>query len=345
MSTCAVEDAGYSVEDGDLARDGDAAVAVWRASLGNVDGRAAKFEWFYRAAPDGAQLQVLRAGPGRDIVGTAGVGWRRMRADGRNLRGGLLADMAVLAGHRMLGPALQLQRAACERALSGGDFVYGFPNANAVPVVKRLGYAHVGDMVLYVRALRHAPYLERMLPRPVARLLGRGLDGATRLRDALRNLHRGRLQASWSDTPWDGPHPRLSAHPGLLEGVRDRAMLEWRFAHSPLAAFRFLYLRRGDDAPPSAWFVCHRDGDVLRIADFGFHPDAAASHCIARLAEAAIAEDCRSLAVECCLPEEERSALCGSGFRERQRRPIYARWKDTAQPAPAIRFTAFDEDE
>ena len=336
--------AGYQVDDGDIAREGDAAIAVWRASLGGSEGRAAKFEWFYRAAPDGAQLQVLRPGPDGEIVGTAGVGWRRMRIGERPLRGGLLADMAVLAAHRTLGPAMQLQRAASERALAAGDLVYGFPNANAVPVVKRLGYVHIGDMVLCVRALRHAPYLERRLSRPLARVLGRIVDGAFAVHDLLRNAHRGRLHADWSRTPLDLPHPRWS-HPGMLEGVRDRTVLEWRFAHSPLAVFRFLYLRHRADAPPAAWFVCHRDGDVLRIADFGFKAGAAVSHCIARLAQVALAEGCSSLALECCLPEQERVALLRSGFRPRQRRPIYARWKDPTQAARVVRFTAFDEDE
>ena len=335
---------GYRVDEGDVAHDADAVVAVWRASLGDTAGRAAKFEWFYRAAPQGAQLQVLRALPGQEIVGTAGVGWRRMRVGERALRGGLLADMAVLPGHRTLGPAMQLQRTASERALWSGDFVYGFPNANAVPVVKRLGYVHIGDMVLYARALRHAPYLERRLPKPVARVLGRAIDAAFMLRDRLGNLHRGRLHADWRELPCDGSHPRWP-QPGMLEGVRDAAALEWRFAHSPLAGFRFLYLRRDGKVPPIAWFVCHRDGDVLRIADFGFAPGASIPHCVASLASAAVADGCRSLAVECCLPDAERGALLRAGFRERQRRPIYARWKDAAQAAPVIRFTAFDEDE
>src|SRR5690606_18533574 len=187
------------------------------------------------AAPEGAHLQVLRPGTGHEVLGTAGVGWRRMRAGARTLRGGLLADMAVLPGHRTLGPAMQLQRAASDRALAEGDLVYGFPNANAVPVVKRLGYVHLGDMVLYVRALRHAPYLERRLPRPLATLLGRAIDTAFALRDRLRNLHRGALHAQWSEGPLDLVHPRWP-RPGMLEGVRDRAALEWRFAHNPLAA-------------------------------------------------------------------------------------------------------------
>lgn len=337
-------DAGYRVEDGDAGADGEAAVAVWRASLGNASGRAAKLEWFYRAAPDGAHLQLLRAGPEREVVGTAGVGWRRMRIEGRELRAGLLADMAVLAAHRTLGPAMQLQRAASERALQRADLAYGFPNASAVPVVRRLGYVHAGDMVLYARALRHAPYLERSLPGPLARLLGRGIDAAFALRDRLHNLRRGRLHGQWSDSPLDLVHPRWP-HPGMLEGVRDSDALQWRFAHNPLATFRFLYLRRAPGAPPVAWFACRLEGDVLHVADFGFAADANMAHCVAELAREAAARGCRSILVECCLPDPERSALLGAGFRERQRRPVYLRWKDPGRATQVLRFTAFDEDE
>src|SRR5690606_3143436 len=152
---------------------------------------------------------------------------------------------------------------------------------------------------------RAAPSPARRLPRPPARVGGRLGDGALAVRALLRSARRGRLHADWSRTPLDLPHPRWP-HPGMLEGVRDKAVLEWRFAHSPLTVFRFLYLRHRTGAPPAAWFVCHRDGDVLRIADFGFEAGAAVSHCVARLAQLALAEGCSSLALECCLPEQER---------------------------------------
>lgn len=345
MSAEPAPEATYSVEDGDLARDGEGAVAVWRASLGQVEGRAAKFAWFYRDAPAGALLQVLRFGPGGDVVGTAGVGWRAMRVGDRRLRAGLLADMAVLSGHRLLGPALQLQRAACERALQQCDLVYGFPNQNAVPVVKRLGYRHVGDMALLVCALRHAPYLERMLPAPLARLGGATLDLALRLRDGLRDLPRRTLEAEWQDAPLAEAHPPQVHDDAILRGERDAVTLDWRFSRSPLAAFRFLYLRRPGEATPCAWFACQRDGDVLRIADFRFIATVSPARALARLSREARAAGCRALAIECCLPDAEAAALRRHGFRERQRRPIYARWHGDAAPFTGIRITAFDEDE
>lgn len=339
-------DTGYSVDAGDLSRDGDAAVAVWRASLGHVDGRAAKFDWFYRDAPDGALLQLLRHGPARTVVGTAGVGWRRMRGGGRELRAGLLADMAVMSDHRMLGPAMSLQRAASDRALRDGDLVYGFPNPHAVPVVKRLGYAHAGDMVMYVRVLRHAPYLAQHVPRITAALLGMVLDLGMRMRDGIRQRRRGRLQAQWHDglPPGDPPQARDDGDEAL-QANRTRTTLEHRFTHCPLAAFRFLQVSREGDPSASAWFACQRDGEALRIADYAIADHAQLSHYLTAAAAAAYALGCRSLAIECCLPEGEEISLRTIGFRERYRRPIYARWKDPSLSRTRLRFTAFDEDE
>jgi hypothetical protein len=346
VSEACVEDGGYAVDAADLVRDGDAAVAVWRASLGNADGRAAKLDWFYLAAPDGALLQVLRHGAMRRVVGTAGVGWRRMQAGGRLLRGGLLADMAVLSDHRMLGPALSLQRAACDRALAEGDLVYGFPNPNAIPVVKRLGYAHAGDMVLHVRPLRHAPYLARRLPGPVAAVLGAALDLATQLRDRWRmRWPSGSARAHWRDAlPPDAALPE-PGNGSPLQGVRSHAALDWRFRRSPLAHFRYLEVELPGRGVGPAWFVCHRGGDALYVDDIVLPDGASLAQSLATLSTVAHGMGCRSLSVECCLPAHEAEELRRAGFRERQRRPIYVRWKDPAMAGTALRFTAFDEDE
>jgi len=346
MRQAATGEPGYVVEAADMAHDGDAAIAVWRASLGHAEGRAAKFEWFYQSAPDGALLQLLRHGSDRDVVGTAGVGWRRMQANGRPLLGGLLADMAVLSSHRMLGPALSLQRTTCERALADADLVYGFPNPNAVPVVKRLGYAHAGDMVLYVRPLHHAPYLARRMPGPPARVLGGILDLATQARDHLRARRPGgRARTHWCEAMAVDPALPEAGHGTPLQGVRSQAALDWRFRRNPLANFRLLQVGLPARGANGAWFVCHRAGNVLHIADMIVPDGASLAQCLAALSTTAYAMGCQSLSIECCLPAHETSELHRSGFRERQRRPIYVRWKDPRLAGTPLRFTAFDEDE
>lgn len=338
-------DIAYSVEDADITHGGDDAIAVWRASLGNQDSRAAKFDWFYRDAPDGALLQVLRHGPGQAAVGTAGVGWRRMRVGAHVLRAGLLADMAVLTNHRMLGPALLLQRSACERALADGDLVYGFPNPNAVPVVKRLGYVHLGDMTLHVRIVRHADYLARKVPRWLAMPMGAVVDLMSRLRNWFRLLPGRKLQATWLDTAPPQLGPNAPCNGNLIQGLRERSTLEWRFTQCPMAPFRFLSIQHENETSILAWFACHRDGKVLRIADYVISDGIPASQCHAILAETAYEMGCRSIAIDCCLPDDELSMLHANGFHARQKRPIYAKWKNPAMAATGARFTAYDEDE
>lgn len=346
MNVQVADDSPYAITAADFVRDRDAVVDVWRASLHDGQARTLKLDWFYRSAPHAALLQVLVHRPSDAIVGTAGVGWRRMRLDGNALRGGLLADMAVMAGHRMLGPALLLQRTACETALQEGDLVYGFPNPNAVPVVKRLGYVHVGDMTTYVRAVRHASYLARRLPAAVAGVLGGGIDRLVRLRDRLHRSSGRRLHAEWRDTPHDTVHAHAWSTPGTLEGVHDREALEWRFARCPLASFRFLYLRREGDTQPCAWFVCQQDADTLRVVDFKTDPAGNASRSLAVLADIAYRLGCRSVSLEGCLLDGEKALLRRHGFFARQGRPVYARWKQpAAAPRAAFRLMPFDEDE
>lgn len=336
----------YAITRADYVRDRDAVVDIWRSSLHDGQARSLKLDWFYRHAPHDALLQVLVHQPSHAIVGTAGVGWRRMRLDGGELRGGLLADMAVMLGHRMLGPALLLQRTACETALQEGDLVYGFPNPNAVPVVKRLGYVHVGDMTTYVRAVRHGDYLARRLPAALAGPLGRCIDHVVRWRDRLHRMTGRRLRAAWRTTPHETVHGQAWSSPGTLEGVHDRDALEWRFARCPLASFRFLYIQRSGASQPCAWFVCQHDGDTLRVVDFKADPAGDASRSLTMLADAAYALGCRSISLEGCLPDSEKALLRRHGFFVRQGRPVYARWKQPEAAAPAtFRLTPFDEDE
>lgn len=346
MSAQVADSNPYAVARADVVRDRDAVVDIWRSSLHDDQARSLKLDWFYRHAPHDALLQVLLHQPSHTIVGTAGVGWRRMRLDGRDLRSGLLADMAVMPGHRMLGPALLLQRTASDTALQDGDLVYGFPNPHAVPVVKRLGYVHVGDMTTYVRIVRHGPYLARRVPAALAAPLGACIDRLVWLRDRLHRMAGRPLHAAWRTTPHETVHAQAWSGPGTLEGVHDRDALEWRFARCPLESFRFLYVQRDREPQPCAWFVCRQQGDTLHVVDFKTDPAGSASRSLTVLADAAHALGCRSISLEGCLADSEKALLRRHGFFVRQGRPVYARWKqDDAAPRAAFRLTPFDEDE
>jgi len=336
-----VAPAPYSTHAGDVERDREIVLGIWRGNLGRPGQLAAKYDWFYRQCPWGVPLLVLlRHDPSGEWVGVAAAGPRRLRWQGRELHAGLLVDLAVVPGHRTLGPALALQRALFARAAEAFDVVYGFPNAKAVAAVRRIGYGHFADIVRLSRVLRHAPYLERHLPKPLARVAGWWLDAW----DGLRQW-RGRPAggAEWLDTA----DRRLVA--ATADGIdtpdlvspRDPVALQWRFDRAPGARVR--YLRIADSAGGArAWFACQVEGDVVRVQDMGGALDASAAAVLVRSARALGA---RSVSIELTRVDAVWSR---AGFVERSRRPVYGHWRCASgnQPPPErIRFTPADEDE
>jgi len=332
----------YSIHAGDVERDREIVLGIWRGNLGRAERLAAKYDWFYRQCPAGAPLLfLLRHDPSGEWVGAAAIGLRRLQWRGCELRAGLLADLAVAASHRTLGPALGLQRALFERAGNDFDVVYGFPNLKAVALVKRVGYVHFADMARLSRVLRHTPYLARHLPLPLARIAGWAMDAWDRLRHA-------RSERSAPAYEWlDAADPRLAAgadgdrYGDALLSLRDPAMLQWRFDRAPGARPRYLRLV-GADGRTYAWFVCEFDDSTVRVQDLGGNVDAVA---IARLIAAARALGAASVSVELTAAHAIWSR---AGFVERSRRPIYARWRETLgerPPPDQIHFTSADEDE
>ncbi|PZQ14069.1 MAG: hypothetical protein DI564_10955 [Rhodanobacter denitrificans] len=339
----------YAGAAGDVVCDRDTVLGIWRGNLGQDARMQAKYDWFYAQCPFGAPLlRLLRHGADAAPVGAAAAGPRRMLRDGRPIEAGVLVDLAVLPEHRSLGPALMLQG---ELARAGGerfDLLYGFPNPKAAAVFKRVGYDRLGEIVRRARVLRHAGYLARRLPRPLAAFAGFVLDRVRAAVDAVR-APRERLVASWSDRADARFDALWSASPkgdGLV-GVRDAAFARWRFDASPLATTRYLLLA-GADGALRAWFACQVEDGVLHVRDF-WSDDAATGigHArVAALLRAARQAGHAAVSVEYAGPDARLAGWSAAGFVERSRRPVFGRWSDgSAAAAVAIHLTSADEDE
>lgn len=340
----------YAVEIGEVARDRDILLAIWRGNLGEPARMAAKYDWFYRGCPYGEPLVcLLRHRESGAAVGVAVAGPRRMQLGGRSLRAGVLVDMAVLPEHRSLGPALALQQGLMQAAANRFDLVYGFPNPKAAPVFKRVGYAALGEMVRYARVLRHSGYLARRMPRPLARLAGPLVDLAVAARDAWRRRGDRALRAQWidhlgadADALWSAGAPSPMAL-----AVRDSALLEWRFGHGPESRVRYLELRDAADRSLQAWFAGEVVDGILHIGDY-WSTDAAQG--VGRAAVDALLQAARragyiAVSVQLAGAPAEAAGWLAAGFTARARRPVYGRWFG-ADAAPAgLHLTAVDEDE
>lgn len=343
----------YVVVRGDVVRDRDAVLALWNGNLTLAADRVGKFDWFYRHAPWGtATFHLLWHQPSAAWVGTAAIGPRRMQYAGRDVRAGVLADMAVDARHRSLGPAVMLQNALVQAAADEFDLVYGFPNRAASVVMRRLGYPVLGKMPRYLRILRHRVYLERHLPRPLALPLGWLLDGARRLRDGAWRFSGRIPRAEWCEHAderverlWQGSAPSADT----LIAPRNLTWLRWRFDLFPGCGTRYLMLTAPRDEALLAWFACQPDGACMHIRDF-WSIDAAngvGARWIAALVRAVRTAGFATLDLELATPQEKLANWIGQGFIEREHRFVVGRWmkEGTARPAPQnFHFTSADED-
>jgi len=340
----------YGVEVGDVVRDRETVLAIWRGNLGDPARIEAKYDWFYRDCPYGEPLLcVLRDRASGAAVGVAAAGPRRMQAGGRALRAGVLVDMAVLPAHRSLGPALVLQQGLMEAASTRFDLVYGFPNPKAAPVFKRVGYTQLGEMVRHARVLRHARYLERRVPRAVAQLAGPVVDLGVACEDAWRRRGDARIATRWVDRAGDEMTTLWASAqaPAAALAVRDRDLLGWRFDRAPLPPTRYLELRERAGGALRAWFACQVEGDMLHVADCW---SADAANGVGRDAIDALLESARydghaAVSVQLAGAASTLAGWQDAGFRARGRRPVYGRWFGTATPVPDLRLTAVDEDE
>ena len=344
----------YVVHAGDVTRERDAVIEVWHGNLGTSGRHAPKFDWFYLHCPYGEPLvKLLRHQPSSRWVGACAAGPRRMEWRRRELRAGVLVDMAVDAQHRTLGPAMMLQAELIETARGKFELLYGFPNRKSLPVVKRLGYDVLGYIPRFSRVLRHAPYLERHLPPWLARSTGWLLDTFHDMWRALSRPHGAHPSAVWSDQV----DPRMdelweqSSHGDGPITVRDTTFLRWRFDQSPAAATTYLLLGDQPDGSLQAWFACQVDGDTLRVRDF-WSMDASVGvgrRWIEALIRCARRDGHSAVALEYAASARNLTHWLDAGFSERERRPIIGKWmRDVPTDTPGAiewHLTAADEDE
>lgn len=319
---------GYHTRLADFGRDREAVIALWQRNLGDPARRAEKFDWFYRDCPYGAPLLILLYHDDT-LIGCTGAAPRRMHWRGAIVRAGLLADIAVDADHRTLGPALLLQEALIAAAVGRFDLLYGFPNRKSLPVAARVGYTLIGKLTRYSLVLRYAAYLRRYLPGWLATPLGAVLDRARILALAWRQP-RSRMTGEWSDDV----DPRMDAlwHPPFADGtplgVRDAAASRWRFDACPLRRTRFLLLAERPAGRLHAWFACQVRGNVLCVCDYWC--ERGSTHVGLEVAAALVraarhdghASISLSLAGGAALVDGWRRA----GFAVREAQPVIAKW-------------------
>lgn len=276
---------------------------LWTENLQLEGSSEAKYAWLYQDAPlppDDVFLLKATLEGATSTVGTAGVGMRRFQIgeSAPDVTAGLLADLAVDKAHRSVGPALSLVREVKSFAVGTHAMAYGFPNALAEGVFKRVGYQVLGTIGRYARVLRHAEYAARVrelelskVP-PAARELlykvaeqplfaamaGAAVDMAQLARrspaaiEAARRL-RVEQTPALDEIAVDALWARARGEHAVI-AHRTGAVLRWRFAAATHRTWYAGYSRDTSRGLRAYALVETRDDGVAHVKDlFGHKPD------------------------------------------------------------------------
>jgi len=266
----------YHIEEADLSASAAAIQGLWVANLAGHDSRgaAAKLRLGYAENPAGPGTAILLYPDNETLPrGVQGLHPRVFHFGARRLRAAGLADYAVDADHRSLGPALMLMRRGTQLGAERFDLTYGLPNRKAAAVLARAGLKRLGTVRRYARPLFSRPLLAQRLPTWLADLLAPMVDAALGMRDAWHSAAlRPRLECS--ATGWDDPaiDELWSRRPdSLLLSERSGAMLRWRFGAPERGDWR-LCMARDRDGDARGYVVWRLTDGFAEVGDF-FSPD------------------------------------------------------------------------
>lgn len=223
----------YSVQPANLTTDKQAMLSVWGSSL--THSSAERFAWIYERNPFGPVSSWVVKDSESVLAGAASVFPRELQVGSTSVSAGIAGDLAVHKDHRVLGPAVMLQRATVRACESGSfDLVYGFPNPRAEAAERRAGYKVLGPVSRLRRQLRSKRSLARRTGSQVAAVAAPLLDLA--LRAACREDLIGRGFTFRVENKFDSCVDRLWATVSSrlpITGVRTAKYLNWRFTSCP----------------------------------------------------------------------------------------------------------------
>ena len=241
---------GYDIVRADPQRDRETILNIWKRNLQAHDPAEHEVRYRWLCASSLGQPRIWLATQQGEAVGTSALMMRRVWVDGASRVACIAGDFAVDARHRMLQPALSLQKAVLSSLEDGVDVIYGLPNRNALKVFERQGYKVAGPLKRYVKVLKTGKYLAsatgwKKAARPLAPVVDMGL----RLKspETLRRSHCGRalVRVSQFDQRFDQLWDRVAGDAPPVMGARTAEFLRWRYTDCPLQQYETLALIEG----------------------------------------------------------------------------------------------------
>ena len=264
----------YNVIKVDLIQTRDKIISFWKNNFSKWP--VSKYDWFYTKNPYGdADCWIVQNM--NEIVGTVALFPRDLSLKGKRLKSGITGDYAVSQNHRILGPALKLQRELLDQSTKKGfNLVYGYPNSNSGPVQKRVGFKVVGYTIRLVKVLKTSSYIKRKVKfGMVSDILAFPIDLVlkifsgniyTKINNKLETLVLKSFDQKF-DELWD----RIK-DVNLIIGEKSSAFLNWRYSECKYHDFNCFTLRKKDSKNVVGFIVYYKNDNSARIADFAVLP-------------------------------------------------------------------------
>lgn len=252
-------------------RDSSVLVGVLQRNLTDLNHQR-RFDWLYFANPAGlAWSWFVYDGEREDPIGAATVFPRFFWVGGREKRGGQVADFAVDAGYRSLGPALRLQRATLE--LVDRDileFVYDCPpHDRGMATFRRLGLSPLCRMTRFTRLERVDGVVRRIPGGPLLRTPLNALGNALLGLRGKASRRTGGVEVKRFEDPFDEEFDELDRRVAQAhDAVRSRRKAEdlnWRYRLDPLHDYCVLVARPSNEL--AGFVVCSETETVMNLID------------------------------------------------------------------------------
>lgn len=267
----------YTVYEADIKEDKARILKFWSDNHPRSLDR--KYKWMYEENPAGkAKVWMIEHKESGRCVGIAALFPRKFSVRGKSFVAGVSGDFLVDQHHRSMGPAIMLQRciisAADKRVV---DFVYGFPNKKAEPIMKRVGCRILGSRTRLVKIVKTAPQLQKLrLNNFWISLLSPLLDFILRL-ISIETWYRGKGGFICKelndfderfDRLWKEEKSRFD-----IAGERTASILRWKFLLDPDDVNKIFAIFDSKKSVLKGYIVyCYKNNSV-EIGDFVFTED------------------------------------------------------------------------
>jgi GNAT superfamily N-acetyltransferase len=247
-----------------------------------IQGREARYAKYYEDNPLGpAKFVLARDGTTDAFVGMAAIFPTQLRVFGQLVPAAVAGDFAVDDGHRGLGPAIPLQRAAVAALGEYGlACAFGYPNKDSEPITRRVGYKDLGPLTRYVKVLKSRVVVDQYVQ---SRELARLASGVSRVvvDPVLSLVSRERLKRRPSSFRVERPaafDDRFSGvwetlfQQGTITSERNPELLNWKYETTREGGIYRILALVDPEEQVAGYAVYTERNDIRHVVDIVFQP-------------------------------------------------------------------------